>query len=122
MVDGETALRTLLVVDDDTVVREIVAERLEGSGYSVLQAAGGEDALRIVNDRSDVDLIITDVRMPGMSGVELMRRVASLGASVKVILMSGYFEPQKIEARFLKKPFSMTELDSAVRDELHGRA
>ena len=63
-------------------------------------------------------MIITDVRMPGMSGLELAERIRERGRPVKLLLISGYFLPQVVTERFLKKPFHMHELQSAVREEL----
>jgi CheY-like chemotaxis protein len=107
---------TILVVDDDPEVREILAETLTEFGYGVVQAGSGEEALPMLGARPDIGMLITDVRMPGMSGLELAEKVRRTGR--KVILMSGYFLPQPITVRFLKKPFHMHELHSAVQAEL----
>ncbi len=108
----------ILVVDDDADVRAVIAETLEGFGYAVLQAASGEEALPVLAERRDIRMLITDVRMPGMSGFELAVKARCLAASLKVIITSGYFTPQPIAERFLKKPFRMHELASAVAAEL----
>jgi len=110
--------RRILVVDDEEEVREILAESLMDFGYLVLTAASGEEALPVlVQDRS-VALVITDVRMPGMSGLELADEIRRRWPEVKVLLISGYFLPQAVPQRFLKKPFHMKELASIVRAEL----
>jgi CheY-like chemotaxis protein len=109
---------TILVVDDDADVREVIAETLEGFGYSVIVAASGEEALPMLAERAEIGILITDVRMPGMSGFELAARAKRVTAGLKVIITSGYFLPQPIAERFLKKPFRMHELASAVRAEL----
>jgi FixJ family two-component response regulator len=67
--------------------------------------------------RVDIGMLITDVRMPGMSGLELAEVARSRDSRLKVIVVSGYFLPQPITDRFLKKPFHMHELASAVRAE-----
>jgi CheY-like chemotaxis protein len=108
----------ILVVDDDADVREVIAETLVGFGYGVLQAASGEEALPVLAERPDIGMLITDVRMPGMSGFELAARARRMAGNLKVIITSGYFLPQPIAERFLKKPFRMHELASAVRAEL----
>jgi CheY-like chemotaxis protein len=119
MIDGRPAApANILVVDDDADVREVIAETLEGFGYGVLQAASGEEALPVLAERHDIRMLITDVRMPGMSGFELAVKARHLARSLKVIITSGYFLPQPIEERFLKKPFRMHELASAVAAEL----
>jgi DNA-binding NtrC family response regulator len=107
----------ILVVDDDPEVREILAETLTEFGYRVLQAGTGEEALPFLEARGEVGMIITDVRMPGMSGLEFVERAKAHDPAVKVIVMSGYFISQSVGARFLKKPFHMHELASAVRAE-----
>ena len=108
----------ILVVDDDPDVRQIVSEYLEYRGYGVLQASDGAEALAIIEDHPDLRLIISDVRMRQMSGLELAERVAASHPAIRVILISGYFQAQAIGPRFLKKPFSMQQLDSAVQAEL----
>ncbi len=109
---------TILVVDDDAEVREIVAEYLMDSGHRVLQAEGGLEALRVLDRASDVDLVITDVRMPDISGIELADQITRDLPCPKVILISGYFVPQQINWRVLRKPFRMHELEEAIQAEL----
>jgi len=108
----------ILVVDDDPEVREILAETLEEFGYGVARAASGEEALPLLDERPDIRLVITDVRMPGMSGLELVEHARARRAGLKAIVISGYFLPQPVAVRFLKKPFHMQELASAVRAEI----
>ena len=113
-----SGMAKILVVDDDPEVREILAETLVEFGYGVTQAGSGEEALPVLEARPDIDLVITDVRMPGMSGLELVEQARARRVGLKVIVISGYFLPQPIAVRFLKKPFHMQELASAVRAEL----
>ncbi len=112
------SLPAILVVDDDDEVRSIVAEFLEDFGYSVVQADGGESALRMIDVTPSLRLIITDIRMPDMSGFELADRATERQHALKVILISGYFVAQQVTRRFLRKPFRMNELRAAVRAEL----
>ena len=109
---------SILVVDDDADVREVLAETLTGFGYRVIVAASAEEALPVLAEHGDIRMLITDVRMPGMSGFELAARARRQTVGLKVIITSGYFLPQPIAERFLKKPFRMHELASAVRAEL----
>ena len=109
---------TVLVVDDDADVREVAAGMLEELGYVVVQAGSGAEALAILMDRSDLDVMVTDIRMPGMTGLELLDRATCLRSDLKVILISGYFQPQLLTRRFLQKPFRTRELDAAIRAEL----
>ncbi len=108
----------ILIVDDDAEVREILAETLMELGYAVAQAASGEEALPMLEARRDIDMVISDVRMPGMSGLEMVAAARLRRPELRVILISGYFLPQPIAMRLLKKPFHMHELASAVRAEL----
>ena len=108
----------ILVVDDDQEVREIVAEALVDFGYGVVQAGSGEEALPILHRNQDIGVLITDVRMPGMSGLELAETARRDDAELKIIVISGYFLPQRVGQRFLAKPFHMQELASAVRAEM----
>ena len=108
----------LMVVDDDPEVRVIVAEFLEDFGYDVLQASNGADALDLLASTPDLRMIITDIRMPDMSGIELAKVATLRHEDLKIILISGYFVSQQIEHRFLRKPFRMRDLESAVRAEL----
>jgi CheY-like chemotaxis protein len=111
----------ILVVDDDPDVRQILSEFLEFRGYGVLQAGDGAEALDVLRENPDLRLVISDVRMPGLSGLELAARAAQDYPDVRVILISGYFQAQAVGPRFLKKPFTMQQLEGAVRAELFGR-
>jgi len=114
----ESSAATIVVVDDDPEVREIVAEFLTDSGHHILQAADGQEALRILANTPDVDLVITDVRMPDISGIDLAEMVTRNRDTPKVILISGYFVAEHVARRVLHKPFRMQELEQAVREEL----
>ena len=109
---------TILVVDDDAEVREVVAEFLTDAGHHVLQADGGLAALRVIEEAGMVDLVITDVRMPDISGIELAERITREHHDLKVILISGYFVARETSLRLLRKPFRMKELEAAVQAEL----
>ena len=115
MVEGKVSV---MVVDDDSDVREIVAETLEEYGFGVCQAASGEEALPMLRSNPFIDVLVTDVRMPGMSGIELAVQARQTNATMRIILISGYFPPQHVAQRFLRKPFHMRDLASAITDEL----
>jgi CheY-like chemotaxis protein len=119
-VDGGAAdaPATIVVVDDEEAVRTIVAEFLEDVGYHVLQADGGASALQLLAADPRVQLLVTDIRMPDMSGLELADRATAIRPALKIILISGYFVAQQVKRRFLRKPFRMRELAAAVRAEL----
>jgi CheY-like chemotaxis protein len=107
-----------MIVDDDPEVRVIVAEFLEDFGYRVLQATGGAEALELLARTPDLSMIISDIRMPDMSGIELADVATQRRRDLKIILISGYFISQQVTRRFLRKPFRMKELEAAVRAEL----
>jgi len=108
----------IIIVDDDPEVRVVVAEFLDDFGYRVLQAKGGAEALERLRQHPDVQMMITDIRMPDMSGIELADIATRQQPDLKVILISGYFVSQQVDRRFLRKPFRMKELEAAVRAEL----
>lgn len=107
----------VLLVDDDDTVRETSADMLEDLGYTVMQASSGPEALALL-DGNEVDVMVTDIRMPGMSGLELSDIAGSRFQDLKIILVSGYFVPQAITRRFLQKPFRTRDLDRAIQAEL----
>jgi len=80
--------KRILVVDDHETVRRTVAHILEAAGYEVRVAKDGADALRLLED-GPVDLVITDVKMPGMTGVELSAAIAARPGDTPVLMMSG---------------------------------
>ena len=121
-----TGEATILLVEDEDAVRVFGARALTNKGYRVLEAMDGEQALDVINESEEsIDLIITDVMMPGMDGHTLVRLVQEELPDIKVILMSGYAEdaiPGEIACdpsiNFLPKPFSLQDLASRVKDVL----
>lgn len=109
---------TIMVVDDEQDVREIIAEGLELAGYNVLQAKSGEDALQILDRRPDLRLVVSDVRMPGISGIELAASIFARGRQLKIILISGFFMSETLNIPCLLKPFRMAELEQVVAAQL----
>jgi CheY-like chemotaxis protein len=108
----------ILLVDDDNDVRETSADMLEELGYQVIQAASGEEALTVLETEPELEVMVTDIRMPGMSGLELSELARARRQDLKIILVSGYFVQQPIKRRFLQKPFRTHELDQAIQAEL----
>ena len=115
--DAGLEQRVVLLVDDDENVRETSADMLKELGYRVQQAESGQQALEML-DRVDFDVMVTDIRMPGMSGFELCDLASNRHQDLKIILMSGYFQAQTLTRRFLQKPFRTHDLDQAIRAEL----
>ena len=87
----------ILLVDDNDDVRETSADMLEELGYSVLQATNGFEALDKLAEFPDLEVMVTDIRMPGMSGFELCDLASARYRSLKVVMISGYFAPQADE-------------------------
>ncbi|HEU4693797.1 MAG TPA: response regulator [Vicinamibacterales bacterium] len=120
---------TVLLVEDETAVRDMARTALESYGYTVLTASNGEDAWRTVAARrGNVDLLLTDVIMPGMSGPELADRVRREYAAIAVIFMSGYTSDAVLrqgvhagEANFVQKPFNTAALATKLRQVLDRR-
>ena len=111
-------MTVILVVDDDDDVREVSSIMLEDLGYTVVQASCGDEALAMIDQHPDLDVMVTDIRMPGMSGIELSEIATLRRRDLGVVLISGYFLPQPITRRFVQKPFRSHELDAAIRAEL----
>jgi two-component system cell cycle sensor histidine kinase/response regulator CckA len=118
---------TILLVEDDDLVRNMTAELLKTMGYTTLIAADGREAIRICEDSTQpVDLVITDVVMPELKGTELRDRLLVIRPDVPVLFVSGYSSDivvrpgvLKPNVRFLQKPFSLTDLATNI-DELLG--
>ena len=108
----------ILVVDDDEAVRELMAEFLSAVGFNVLSAMGGYEALRMLQETPGISLLLTDIRMPDISGLELARQAKASNPALHVVLTSGYFSPQPMPYRFIRKPFRLGELEAVVRSEL----
>jgi DNA-binding NtrC family response regulator len=123
---GESSLvpAVILVVDDDDPVRVMLARLLRTQGYSVLQAANASEARRLIGAERP-DLIISDIVMPGESGIELRRHVAGIWPELPVILISGYsaegpaeFASRTANTIFVQKPFAADQLLTLVERTL----
>lgn len=103
----------MLVVEDDDLVRLSAVAHLQDCGFSVLEAASGDEAQSLVRETPSIAVVFSDVQMPGsMDGVALARWLASECPSVKVLLTSGRTVPEKeMACRFLAKPYTMRDLD-----------
>ena len=116
--------RTILIVDDEPMIRRLVRIRLEQSGYEVRDAADGAAAVGIV-DEFKPDVVISDILMPDFDGIEVIRSLRKSHPSIRLIAISGapndvFLNSAKVlgAARVLRKPFSMDELVAAVEEVL----
>jgi PAS domain S-box-containing protein len=116
---------TILFVDDDPFVRETLATALTGLGYRVLEASNGADALRVLEQHAEVQLLLSDVAMPGgMTGYDLVSRARDLRPGLPMLLSSGYAEHARRQASadpsvpMIAKPYRITDLAAAVRTAL----
>ncbi|WP_167527733.1 hybrid sensor histidine kinase/response regulator [Desulfosarcina alkanivorans] len=125
---GLTGSETILLVEDDTQVRDLAHEILTNHGYTILQAQNGKEALNVCRSHEGpIDLLITDVVMPGMNGKELFSILTKKHPDVQVIYMSGYTENIVSHngvldegLQFIQKPFTVFNLTAKVRQALAG--
>jgi DNA-binding NtrC family response regulator len=116
--------RTVLVVEDEPLLLIVVAETLRDAGYDVLEAANGEAALALLADNPDIDLLMTDIRMPGINGYQLAQRSMDLRPNMRILLMTGYAqEPMpgqmaSLGIPILYKPFDFDKLPELANNLL----
>jgi len=130
---AETAVRggdeTVLVVDDEAVMRDLTCDILESAGYRTLKAIDGLHALEVFSrERSRIDLVVIDLIMPNMSGREAFRRLREISPDIPVLVYTGFSSDGQADeimacksTNLLKKPFSVDEMLVKVRESLDGR-
>jgi CheY-like chemotaxis protein len=112
---------TILVVDDDKDVRQLAVSCLETLGYQVVAAEGGHAAVQIAASQDGIDMVLIDVAMPEINGVETIEAILKKRPGVPFLYMTGYVGPMKLDAseqRVLKKPFTIAELAGKVEELL----
>ena len=117
-----------MVVEDEDTVRQVTSTVLELSGYHVLSAADGKEALILAADRQEpIDLLITDLIMPHLSGREVSERLTALRPELRVLFMSAYTDDSVVrqhirssDVNFIQKPFRLADLTGKVREILDG--
>ena len=112
------SLETILLVEDEPAVRQLFSLALSRAGYRVLEARNGQEAVKVYDQHGDtIDLLLTDIRMPYMGGVELVRQLRSRRRTLKLLCISGYTGGSELDMAddFLAKPFSRDELLDKVR-------
>jgi two-component system cell cycle sensor histidine kinase/response regulator CckA len=123
---SEVGSKTILLVDDEQSVRAIVLKILRRANYKVLEAENGEAALKISDSHPEkIDLLLSDMYMPGLRGPEVADALAPKRPGLRVLFMSGYADQDSrsgvpLGANFLNKPFSGKELAAAVEAALNG--
>ncbi|MDB4928620.1 MAG: sensory box histidine kinase/response regulator [Myxococcaceae bacterium] len=116
---------TVLVVEDQSLVRDVIAEMLGDAGYRVITAVDGEDALRVIDAHEGaIDLVLTDLVMPRMGGALLGQRLRERALAMPIVYMSGYAEGRedRVDGPRLAKPFGTGELTATVHAALKARA
>ncbi|SPE38293.1 putative Histidine kinase [Candidatus Sulfopaludibacter sp. SbA6] len=119
---------TILLVEDESAVREVAVTALRSYGYAVIEAADADEACRLYTSREEqIHLLLTDVVMPGMNGVELAKRLRSLDPQLKVVFVSGYADSILLRqgapdeaVNFVQKPYRPMLLASKIREVLEG--
>jgi CheY-like chemotaxis protein len=124
----EAARRAILLVDDDPLVLEAMVSLLQGLGHTVTATSSGQEALERVEEGLDVDLVIVDQNMPGLSGEETVTRLLALRPDLPILMASGYFASARADAASsggriatISKPFSRDELRRAIQAMDHIR-
>ena len=121
---AELRQRNVLIVDDDALVRETLQFVLEDSGYAVYATASGADALQIL-EQKPIDLVLTDIFMPGMNGFELLRQIRERAPDIPVILITGYGSIEMARdalkqgaSDFITKPYNIHEIPIMIERNL----
>jgi PAS domain S-box-containing protein len=128
VVSPSTGTETILVVEDESALRKIAKLSLETAGFTVLTAADGDEALQISSRHAgDIQLLLTDVVMPRMTGRGIAQALAKTRPAIKVLYMSGYADAAIVHdgvldegTHFISKPFTLTALTRKVREALDG--
>lgn len=112
---------SILLVEDEPAVRQLFAQALMRAGYGVFEARNGQEALKVFEEhQNEIDLLLTDMRMPYMGGADLAHHLRARSHNLKLICISGYpgGEAADLGADFLAKPFSRDDLLEKVREVL----
>ena len=112
---------TILIVDDESYVLDMLREQLSSFGYNIITASSGKEALQKAEEFKRIDILLTDIVMHSMNGIELAKKFNKLLPETKVIFMSGYVSPSlnikelpKENYSFFEKPFSLDRLNAEL--------
>jgi CheY-like chemotaxis protein len=116
---------TILLVDDDSAVREVTRSILEDLGYDVLEAGSGGACLDLLDTHRQIDLVLLDFAMPGMNGAEVAREIRLRASSIPIIFATGYADAEALteadEDSLVRKPFVEAELAEKLRRAVSSR-
>lgn len=122
---GGIGVKKILIIDDQLGIRLLLTELFKKEGYETAQAANGAEALEYLQ-KERPDLVLLDMKIPGMDGLEILRRIREIDTSLKVIMMTAYGELDMIQEakglgalKHFTKPFDINEIRAEVRDILH---
>ena len=112
----------ILIVDDDTSVMTFLNNWLEAKGYrQILSAKTGEEALKIIRKEKDINLVLLDIRLPGIDGIEVLRRIKKINKDIGVIMITAFADEQAAKAAvkegaydYIMKPFDLAYLELSV--------
>jgi CheY-like chemotaxis protein len=117
-----TGHATILVADDDRDVRELLVSCLDSLGYRVLAASSGPLAIEMIEKNTSIELLMVDIAMPEMNGIEVARVVSAKRPDLPIVYMTGYIGSSKLDGveqrRLMKKPFTIAELAKQVEEAL----
>ena len=118
---------TVLIVDNDDNLLNLVAKQISLYGFRPILASSGEEALELALEQTQIDILLTDIMMPNMNGIDLAKQFISLYPDTRVLFMSGCICPsmahygnQNSEHGFVQKPFTRKKLIAKIRDVLAG--
>jgi CheY-like chemotaxis protein len=113
--------RTILVADDEASIRKLIVKALAAKGFDTIEAQNGLEAVQLYGTHRGIDLVITDVQMPVMDGLEALERMQAIDPEVRVIVVSGGGgTPVPTVRRWIPKPFAVRELVDSVVQALNG--
>jgi two-component system, cell cycle sensor histidine kinase and response regulator CckA len=111
-------MKTILVVDDEQLQREAIEEKLRNTGYQVISAVDGEEALTIIERTSEIDLILLDIVMPKMGGQMLIYYLNRMGRNIPIILLTNLTEftyQSTVSAHFIKSQSTLEEITDKIK-------
>ena len=112
------SMKVVLVVDDEPAVRALAVDLFEELGCEVVEASGAEAALALLDQRSDISLMFTDCRMPGMSGPELAEIASQRRPELRIVLVTGYHNMEAPGFPMVWKPYDQRVLEKVVGGEM----